>query len=264
MGCEGSSSSAVELAPGPATVVAAVEGARLGARVHRTVRADGDREDRVAGQADIGPGPCAVGASPHAALAKPGVHRLVVARIDREALRRRSARARARRPTVAVLVEASNGVTGRCEEARAHDADRASRLQSTVERAARLGRPALLAQSVEHLHGKEGVDGSSPSEGSAQSHANRGSILGIDLTCATSRMRPAWDGIAQRHVRSHSSAPLRWAAVAGCGRPSSWRRRNPHCGGPAASAARSHPSTSLRAARTEQIALAQTPQRRKR
>ena len=27
---------------------------------------------------------------------------------------------------------------------------------------------ALLAQSVEHLHGKEGVDGSSPSEGSAQ------------------------------------------------------------------------------------------------
>ena len=26
--------------------------------------------------------------------------------------------------------------------------------------------PALLAQLVEHLHGKEGVDGSSPSEGS--------------------------------------------------------------------------------------------------
>ncbi len=26
-------------------------------------------------------------------------------------------------------------------------------------------RPALLAQLVEHLHGKEGVDGSSPSEG---------------------------------------------------------------------------------------------------
>src|SRR5207248_11580882 len=28
--------------------------------------------------------------------------------------------------------------------------------------------PALLAQLVEHLHGKEGVDGSSPSEGSAK------------------------------------------------------------------------------------------------
>ena len=27
------------------------------------------------------------------------------------------------------------------------------------------GAPALLAQLVEHLHGKEGVDGSSPSEG---------------------------------------------------------------------------------------------------
>jgi hypothetical protein len=30
---------------------------------------------------------------------------------------------------------------------------------------ARLSPFALLAQSVEHLHGKEGVDGSSPSEG---------------------------------------------------------------------------------------------------
>ena len=31
---------------------------------------------------------------------------------------------------------------------------------------ATIPRPALLAQLVEHLHGKEGVDGSSPSEGS--------------------------------------------------------------------------------------------------
>src|SRR5215510_12731255 len=45
-----------------------------------------------------------------------------------------------------------------------------------LERAAGAGReipptmatPALLAQLVEHLHGKEGVDGSSPSEGSAK------------------------------------------------------------------------------------------------
>jgi hypothetical protein len=28
-----------------------------------------------------------------------------------------------------------------------------------------MGASALLAQLVEHLHGKEGVDGSSPSEG---------------------------------------------------------------------------------------------------
>ena len=34
-----------------------------------------------------------------------------------------------------------------------------------AHRAATVGRPALLAQLVEHLHGKEGVDGSSPSEG---------------------------------------------------------------------------------------------------
>ena len=33
---------------------------------------------------------------------------------------------------------------------------------------ATLAAPALLAQLVEHLHGKEGVDGSSPSEGSAK------------------------------------------------------------------------------------------------
>jgi hypothetical protein len=31
-----------------------------------------------------------------------------------------------------------------------------------------MAEPALLAQLVEHLHGKEGVDGSSPSEGSAK------------------------------------------------------------------------------------------------
>ena len=36
-----------------------------------------------------------------------------------------------------------------------------------VGRRATLQRLALLAQSVEHLHGKEGVDGSSPSEGLA-------------------------------------------------------------------------------------------------
>ena len=39
-----------------------------------------------------------------------------------------------------------------------------SRLERHSEMA-NLGAPALLAQSVEHLHGKEGVDGSSPSEG---------------------------------------------------------------------------------------------------
>ena len=32
---------------------------------------------------------------------------------------------------------------------------------------------ALLAQLVEHLHGKEGVDGSSPSEGFEKMPANR-------------------------------------------------------------------------------------------
>src|SRR5688572_29795239 len=39
------------------------------------------------------------------------------------------------------------------------------RAPTLAARAARLPPPALLAQLVEHLHGKEGVDGSSPSEG---------------------------------------------------------------------------------------------------
>jgi hypothetical protein len=38
----------------------------------------------------------------------------------------------------------------------------------SFRKAATLGGFALLAQLVEHLHGKEGVDGSSPSEGSAK------------------------------------------------------------------------------------------------
>ena len=39
--------------------------------------------------------------------------------------------------------------------------------------------PALLAQLVEHLHGKEGVDGSSPSEGFVELPANRAVVLSI-------------------------------------------------------------------------------------
>src|SRR5215211_6178483 len=42
---------------------------------------------------------------------------------------------------------------------------------------ARLSATALLAQQVEHLHGKEGVDGSSPSEGFSKRPANRRSWL---------------------------------------------------------------------------------------
>src|SRR3954454_2689224 len=51
--------------------------------------------------------------------------------------------------------------------ARAADASRFARA------AGRIGAFALLAQLVEHLHGKEGVDGSSPSEGFAKRPAKR-------------------------------------------------------------------------------------------
>ena len=41
---------------------------------------------------------------------------------------------------------------------------------------------ALLAQLVEHLHGKEGVDGSSPSEGLHRSLAKAGLLFSLDAT----------------------------------------------------------------------------------
>ena len=46
---------------------------------------------------------------------------------------------------------------------------------------ATVGSPALLAQLVEHLHGKEGVDGSSPSEGFSDSPANHAFRSGSSL-----------------------------------------------------------------------------------
>ena len=48
---------------------------------------------------------------------------------------------------------------------RASESRRSARAGKAAGEAARLRSPALLAQLVEHLHGKEGVDGSSPSEG---------------------------------------------------------------------------------------------------
>src|SRR5581483_11653898 len=73
------------------------------------------------------------------------------------------------------------------------------RSPSVAAHAAPAGRPhegwhtgvaALLAQLVEHLHGKEGVDGSSPSEGSAKSpHVGRFSIRS---TCRFSRVQWVW------------------------------------------------------------------------
>ena len=89
-------------------------------------------------------------------------------------------------------------------------------------------RHALLAQSVEHLHGKEGVDGSSPSEGSSKKTipGNRGFLLSntattehhyrrdgyparcaaakplqIDLLPGTSEHLPKREGIGSRVAR---------------------------------------------------------------
>jgi len=57
-------------------------------------------------------------------------------------------------------------------------------------RRARLARDALLAQLVEHFHGKEGVSGSSPEEGFRTNALQRARLL-APLSRATVRPRPA-------------------------------------------------------------------------
>ena len=61
---------------------------------------------------------------------------------------------------------------------------------------------ALLAQLVEHLHGKEGVDGSSPSEGSAELAANRL----VSLAVSTTIQRRDVHQTSTRRLRDHSLA----------------------------------------------------------
>src|SRR3989454_4269803 len=61
---------------------------------------------------------------------------------------------------------------------------------------------ALLAQLVEHLHGKEGVDGSSPSEGSCKSPAHAG--LSLPRSVAP---RPVCPGMEQILEHADEKAP---------------------------------------------------------
>src|SRR4051794_20543017 len=57
---------------------------------------------------------------------------------------------------------------------------------------------ALLAQLVEHLHGKEGGDGSSPSEGSAKA-PEIGAFL-FRSTCSRSHVRWVWSTLWSSQV----------------------------------------------------------------
>ena len=86
---------------------------------------------------------------------------------------------------------------------------------------------ALLAQSVEHLHGKEGVDGSSPSEGSSRSRMVSGNagaaVVGQPVGCPV--MEPFWNrgGLltrAEAHLSSSSSASNVTIACEASGEPS--------------------------------------------
>ena len=66
-------------------------------------------------------------------------------------------------------------------------------------RAPRMAGTALLAQLVEHLHGKEGVDGSSPSEGSAK--APHVGAFAFRTTCRFSHVRWVWSCLWSFRVR---------------------------------------------------------------
>jgi hypothetical protein len=59
---------------------------------------------------------------------------------------------------------------------------------------------ALLAQLVEHLHGKEGVDGSSPSEGSAKA-PHVGAFV-FSLTCGVGSVRWVWSRLWSFRVQN--------------------------------------------------------------
>jgi hypothetical protein len=62
------------------------------------------------------------------------------------------------------------------------------------------GRYALLAQLVEHLHGKEGVDGSSPSEGSAK--VQHVAAFAFSPICSVSSVRWVWSHLWSFRVQN--------------------------------------------------------------
>src|SRR5207302_2437584 len=71
-------------------------------------------------------------------------------------------------------------------------------------------RSALLAQLVEHLHGKEGVDGSSPSEGSAK--APHVGTFPFRPSCRVSSVRWVWSRLwsfaSARGTAARDQCPL--------------------------------------------------------
>src|SRR5689334_7672141 len=74
-------------------------------------------------------------------------------------------------------------------------------LASPAPRRYPAGSHALLAQLVEHFHGKEGVAGSSPAEGSLEAAAYGGFFAARKLLRSTARR--SWDTVGtHRHERS--------------------------------------------------------------
>src|SRR5215216_2303431 len=109
----------------------------------------------------------------------------------------------------------------------------ASRTRDSHARKMRICRSfALLAQLVEHFHGKEGVDGSSPSEGSHETAANRRFHAFWSWTQAKGRGTPAEHGrlTGTPIARAGGSRPA-WRAglfqrvAVACGRARSAPRR---------------------------------------
>ena len=76
-------------------------------------------------------------------------------------------------------------------------------LLPACERAGLQSRHALLAQSVEHLHGKEGVGGSSPPEGFAK--APQIGAFCFEGTCTISSMQWVWSPLWSLQVEQAAS-----------------------------------------------------------
>ena len=103
----------LELPPVAATVVAAIQPARLGAGVDGAVgRADSEREYARLGEVAVDSRLPAIGRAAHPALSKAGVDRLGIAGIDGEALGAASPKRELNRPLAAALREPGDPVAG--------------------------------------------------------------------------------------------------------------------------------------------------------
>jgi hypothetical protein len=152
----------LQLPPAPPAILTPEQPARLRPHVHRTVHhADRNREHPRLRQPAIDPAPATIHAPAHTPRPQPRIHRLA---IDRQTLRTTPGQEQLHHPAVTRLIHTDNPITGRPIQPHHHPSVRtrpcstAAPHPPTAQLNQRFGRGPLRA--------REGVDGSSPSEGS--------------------------------------------------------------------------------------------------